>query len=56
MCNFFLNINYNLSKLLNYFFQALSDVAKSVSIDYNLPGAEKYNKPTNVVTRGLLKK
>lgn len=38
------------------YFQALSDLAKSVSIDYNLPGTEKYEEPTNVVTRGLLKK
>lgn len=37
-------------------FQALSDLAKSVAIDYNLPGTEKYDKPSNVVTRGLLKK
>ncbi|XP_025425605.1 39S ribosomal protein L20, mitochondrial [Sipha flava] len=37
-------------------FKALSDLSKSVSIDYELPGSEKYNVPTNVVTRGLLKK
>ncbi|NP_001155704.1 39S ribosomal protein L20, mitochondrial [Acyrthosiphon pisum] len=37
-------------------FKALSDLAKSVAIDYNLPGTEKYDKPSNVITRGLLKK
>lgn len=39
-----------------FFLQALSDLAKSVAIDYELPGTEKYDRPTNVVTRGLLKK
>lgn len=36
--------------------QALSDVAKSVAIENELPETDKYNKPTHVVTRGLLKK